>query len=278
MTGMFEAAWRAAYLDQLLGLITGSRDETAILSLEAVVAALGRQGETVMGRSNVPVSSIVGTVSRVGDFDRHFRPLNRCLRDRWEGLARVEGDLPPVELIRLGDLYFVEDGHHRVSIARARRAHTIRAHVRRIDTIACAHNCLTVADLPAKTMERMFLERIPLPVDARLGLQLDDPAEWVRLADAAEAWGFRQTIDGKTIADRCQLAKAWWLEEVVPVVEQLRARGICTSRADIETYLHQLQGCHHATLPEGSELCLDHSASGASSRSTQRSSPRLRRL
>lgn len=251
MTGMFDAARRAAHLDHLRGLITGKRDETAILSFHEVVSAVGHRGERVIGLREVPVSSIVGTVARVGDFDRHFRPLNRCLRDRWERLARIGGDLPPVRLVRLDDMYFVEDGHHRVSVARARGAQTIWAHVRRIGTVACAHNRLTVADLPAKAMERMFLERIPLPEDARLGLHLDDPTQWARLADAAEAWGFRQTIDGKPIADRCLLAETWWREEVVPVVERLRARGIRTSSADIEVYLDGLEACHRARNPAG---------------------------
>jgi hypothetical protein len=83
----------------------------------------------------VPVRDIVGTVARAGDFDRELRPRNRSLRERWESLARLDGDFPPVELIRLNDLYFVQDGHHRVSVARARGRDTVSAHVRRIMTV-----------------------------------------------------------------------------------------------------------------------------------------------
>jgi hypothetical protein len=83
----------------------------------------------------------------------------------------------------------------------------------------------------------MFLERVPLPDDVRLGLWLDDPADWFRLADSAEAWGFRRMLAGRPVSSRDELAEAWWHEEVRPVLEQVRRRGLCPPPRDIETYL-----------------------------------------
>ncbi|HVV09082.1 hypothetical protein [Amycolatopsis sp.] len=231
----FGTLWRRAYLDQLRSMLTGRSGELEILPLELAVAALGRQSESHEGRRDVPVRAIVGTVARVGDFDRDFRPRNPALRERWETLAASHAELPPVSLVRLGELYFVEDGHHRVSIARARGQETISARVHRICTIACASHCLTLADLPVKTAERMFLERVPLPDDVRVGLWLDEPAHWARLADAAEAWGFRNGL-----ADRCTLAETWWEQEVLPVVVRLRERGICLPPRDVQAYFQAL--------------------------------------
>ena len=72
-----------------------------------------------MGTEDIPVEQIVGTISRQGDFDHKFRPLNKHLRDRWvNAYLAVERDgWTPILVHKVGDRYYVEDGHHRVSIA-----------------------------------------------------------------------------------------------------------------------------------------------------------------
>ena len=74
------------------------------------------------GVRSVPLSRIVGSEGRTRDFDRRFLPLNPANRLRWIGLAEawLRGvSLPPVDLIQVGDVYFVRDGHHRISVAYA---------------------------------------------------------------------------------------------------------------------------------------------------------------
>jgi hypothetical protein len=69
----------------------------------------------------VAINQIVGSEGRVNDFDKNFRPLVSHTRDRWVGIAiaqRRDIPLPPVELIQVGDEYYVRDGHHRISVAR----------------------------------------------------------------------------------------------------------------------------------------------------------------
>ena len=83
------------------------------------------------GIREVPIDAIAGTLepSRAAMFDRAFRPA-AAARDRWQRvwLAERRGAvLPPVSLVRVGDRYVVRDGHHRVSVARARGALTIDA-------------------------------------------------------------------------------------------------------------------------------------------------------
>jgi hypothetical protein len=144
----FGSAWWRGYAAQLKVVADARRpDALAIMSLSETLTALGRQSESDEGVCDAPLEGVVGTVARGGDFDRQFRPRNRALRERWEALARTSADLPPVRLVRLGDMYFVEDGHHRVALARARGSTTVRARVRRICTVAWALRCLTVADV-----------------------------------------------------------------------------------------------------------------------------------
>lgn len=215
------------------------RTQYGLMCLDDTLEALGRDGVQGREAAEVPVHRIVGTASRSSDFDGEFRLLNECLAGRWQQLAdaTVSGaEPPPVELVRLGDLYFVQDGHHRVSVARSLGRDEINARVLVMCSTAYALCCLRMAHLPSKAAERRFLERVPLPRDVRSRLWLDDPAEWTRLADAAEAWALRQALSGKWVADRGELALRWWNEEVVPVLEWLRAAGAGLDLRDVRLY------------------------------------------
>ena len=74
-----------------------------------------------LGVVEIPVEKILGTISRTSDFDKKFRPLKNHLRDRWTyvytNLDSV--DMPPIRVHKIGDIYYVEDGHHRTSVARS---------------------------------------------------------------------------------------------------------------------------------------------------------------
>ncbi len=218
-------------------------DPMRIMTLSDALTALGEGAVQDLGQREVPLDGIVGTVGRVGDFDRQFRPLQVQSRDRWRRVATavVTGvELPPVDLIQLGDMYFVRDGHHRVSVARALERITITARVQRICTIAYAMCCLTAQHLPSKAAERLFLERVPLPDDVRTDLWLDDPTEWLRLADAAEAWAYRKMLAGRELRDRGEFAHAWWTEEVEPVITRLRDEGEALELRDVQAYVMAL--------------------------------------
>jgi hypothetical protein len=74
-----------------------------------------------IGVTDIPVEEIIGTLGRHSDFDHEFRPLKKNLRDRWVNVYLIhEGDgWPPILVHKLEEDYYVEDGHHRVSVARA---------------------------------------------------------------------------------------------------------------------------------------------------------------
>lgn len=218
---------------------TGSSDVDTLVPYEDAVTALGRDGDMIEYPDDVPVAHIVGTVGRAGDFDGSFRLRNRDLQERWDAVAAAmarPGGVPRVELMRLGEMYFVVDGHHRVSVARTRGHLVVPSRVRRICTIAYAMACLRAAHLPSKAAEREFLLRIPLPDEVRTRLWLDRSSDWMRLADAAEAWGYRESLRGDPVTDRRDLAARWWTREVGPLVEHLRRAGIGVGLRDVQLY------------------------------------------
>lgn len=209
------------------------------MPLDAALEALGDGGSMGRRTATVPLDQVVGSAGRPDDFDADFRPTSRHLRERLQRiqLARQAGHhLPPVDLIQLGELYFVVDGHHRIAAARTAGQLLIDAHVVHICTIAYGMACLRLADLGSKSAERSFLERIPLPDDLRRDLWLDRPVDWMRLATAAESWGYRRLLEVGRPMDRSELAEDWWRHEVVPVLDRLRTCGVGLDLRDVELY------------------------------------------
>jgi hypothetical protein len=134
----FNRARRRQVLARLAGWLRGQpRDVGRILLLDEVVAAQGRRGERYLGLQTIPLDTVAGTVDSRRDFDRKFRPTSNRVRQRWErlDLAQRRGVfLPPIDVYRVGDLHFVMDGHHRVSVAVATGQKTIEAHVTEVLT------------------------------------------------------------------------------------------------------------------------------------------------
>jgi hypothetical protein len=219
--------------------ILGRRHRPGLMRLDDALLALGPDGSMGHRTADVPVAQVVGTVSRPYDFDQEFRLVNAELRERWQGLATAMSsgvEPPPVELVQLGGLYFVADGHHRVSVARELGRQVLTARVHQICTVAYGMACLRAVHLPCKQAEREFLRRIPLPAQVREDLWLDTPAEWMRLADAAQSWALDRTLAGRAPGDRHELAATWWAEEVAPALDRLRAAGHGLDLRDVQAY------------------------------------------
>ncbi len=130
--------------------------------------------------------------------------------------------MPPIDVYRIGDLHFVKDGHHRVSVARALGYKDINAYVTEVVTEVGADRAITLRDLPLKSHQRLFHERVPLPEEARGRIQLSDEWRYAALAEAVEAWGFRAIQDRGEPMSRAEVAEAWFRDEYEPVVEMLR--------------------------------------------------------
>jgi ParB-like nuclease domain len=237
----FQRARRRQTLARLAQwLRRGPDDVNVILPFDEVVAALGRRGERYLGLQTIPLRNIVGTVDSTRDFDRRFRPTNGRVRERWERLALAQrrGEpIPPIDVYRVGDLYFVVDGHHRVSIALATGAKTIEANVTEVLTQLPPTGIRGRRDLLVKSYERIFRARVPLPPADLAKITVTDPWSYAELGEAVEAWGFRYMQDKGRFLDRAEIARHWYEEEYVPVVRMMRAADLIGSRTEAEAYM-----------------------------------------
>jgi hypothetical protein len=239
--GDFSRARRQRALARLSARLRRADDVNHILPFEEVVRALGRTGEKRLGQQLISLDSIVGTVDRSREFDRSFRPTSPRVRERWQriNLAQRKGEaLPPIDVYRIGDMHFVKDGHHRVSVARALGHRDIDAYVTEVLTEIGADRKIRLRDLPLKSHQRLFYERVPLPVEQREQIHLSDEWRYAALAEAVEAWGFRVSQARREWLSRLEVAEAWFRDEYRPVVEMLReARLIPKGVTDTEAYM-----------------------------------------
>ena len=114
----FYALQAPARRASLWARFTGQNTSLAIFPEQAPQKSPNRK---LVGIQDIPVERIVGTLNRQSDFDRKFRPLKSYLRDRWINvyLSMQNGGWQPIVVHKVGDQYYVEDGHHRISVARS---------------------------------------------------------------------------------------------------------------------------------------------------------------
>jgi hypothetical protein len=237
----FMRARRQQVLSRLASrLRRGPDDVSLILPYSEVIAAVGFRGERQLGLRTIRLESIVGSAESRRDFDRRFRPTSGRVRERWERLALAQRrgeSIPPIEVYQVGDMYFVKDGHHRVSIAIATGQRTIDAYVTEVETEVPVQDIRGRRDLVMKSYQRIFRSRVPLPELAYAKLTCIDPWSYAELGENVEAWGFRYMQAERRYLTREQIARRWFAEEFTPVVRMLHAADLVGSGTDAEAYM-----------------------------------------
>jgi hypothetical protein len=237
----FQRVRRRQVLSRLAGRLSrGPDDINVILPYDEVIRALGFRGEQFLGLRTIRLEAVVGTVDSRRDFDRRFRPTTGRVRERWERLALAQRrgeSIPPIDVFQVGDLYYVKDGHHRVSIAMATRQRTIDAYVTRVLTEIPAKGIRGRSDLVMKSYQRIFQARVPLPAAAYAKLTCIDPWSYAELGENVEAWGYRYMQAEREYFTREQIARRWFSDEFVPVVRMLHAADLIGAGTDAEAYM-----------------------------------------
>ncbi|MCL4297444.1 MAG: hypothetical protein KJ077_17025 [Anaerolineae bacterium] len=126
----FSRARQRAFVEEWLNFFRGRSNN--LLPFEEIKQSLQLQDAAYKGLQEIELDKIVGSTGRYRDFTRTFLPKNSTTEDRWrrvDAVAHSGEGFPPIEVYQVGDVYFVRDGNHRVSVARAHGAKTIEAYV-----------------------------------------------------------------------------------------------------------------------------------------------------
>ena len=214
-----------------------------LLELDEATERLRPVSSRYVGVRPVELRQIVGTDSRGRDFDRAFNPRRADVRRRRDEVERAfpDGAYPPIVVSRLGDAYFVVDGHHRVAAARRRGAETIDAEVTelgarwRLDADADAH-LLVHAEQERLFMAESGLARA-LP-DVRL--RFSRPVGYRQLLESVEVHGYRLMLEEGRALGRDEVARDWFARIYAPTVEEIRAERldeVCPEVTDADRFL-----------------------------------------
>jgi hypothetical protein len=128
----FTVARRRARLSRLKELLLRRGTRSTLLSPEELRRSVPASGAMYRGRRTLEVSRIVGSVGKHEHFDPNFMPLSNASLEKWKRIDRafrLGVELPPVSLLELDGDYFVNDGNHRVSVARFHGVEWIDAEV-----------------------------------------------------------------------------------------------------------------------------------------------------
>ncbi len=180
----FQSVRTRAFWQEILGLITRQHNE--LMNFDEVRARFNLHEEHYKGIHEVPLEKIVGSVGRYKDFTATFLPKSNNMRDRWSRVYAVANSLqgpPPIELYKVGDVYFVRDGNHRVSVARQLGAGTIESHVTELPTTVPLRPGMTNQQMQSAEAYANFLEETGLgrAVPDHESIELTIPARYHEL-------------------------------------------------------------------------------------------------
>lgn len=249
----FRRARSQADLKELISRFTG--EQTQLLSFDEVKQKLRLQSSADIGLRDIPLDSIVGSVGRYTDFTRDFLPRREIRPERW---ARVKiaasglVGLPPIEVYKIGEIYFVKDGNHRVSVARQLGAKFIQAYVTEVQTSIPLTPDTRPDDLILKAEYAMFLEKTMLnQLSPSPDLSTTIPGQYQILLEHIDVHRYYMGLEFKREVPYTEAAKHWYEAVYLPVVETIRNQGILRQfphRTQTDLYLWIAN--HRAELEE----------------------------
>jgi nucleotide-binding universal stress UspA family protein len=247
----FKRARRRADLQEILARLGGGR-RNQLLSFEKVRRSLGEESLLPRTLRNIPMNAIVGSVGRYEDFNRQFLPRQEAQLGRW---ARVRmgfeySGLPPIEVYQIGDVYFVLDGHHRVSVAQQLGAKEIEAYVTEIPSKVPLSPEDDADDLIIKTEQARFLEDTHLDeLHPEIDLSVTAPGRYAQLREHIAAHRYFMGLDQKREVSYEEAVHHWLNEVYLPAVAIIRRLDMLRDfpdRTETDIYLWLMK--HRAEL------------------------------
>jgi uncharacterized ParB-like nuclease family protein len=238
----FNAARRRAFIQDILAELSGRPDK--LLSFDQVHQQLhlSEPGPDVIVQE-IPLHKIVGSVGRYRDFNRAFLPRAPIDPQRWIRIERLRHrlDLPPIDVFQVGDVYFVRDGNHRVSVARAHGQETIRARVVQIPTRVPLGPHASPDDLILKSGYCEFLEKTSLDrICAQQHIELTRPGGYRDLLEHIQVHQFYTALRSRQYPTLIEAAENWYHSVYLPVIEEIRESAIVRhfpGRTEADLYL-----------------------------------------
>jgi nucleotide-binding universal stress UspA family protein len=249
----FRRARRRAAQEQLLARLHGKSAE--LLPYEQVRHMLKGKIGHQLGLREIPLDAIVGSLGRYSDFTRSFLPLQDEDQERWAMIQAKASDLdglPPIEVYQIGEVYFVRDGNHRVSVARQLGATHIEAYVTEVQTRVSLSPEVQPDDLIVKSEASEFLELTDLDL-IRPGANLDVtiPGQYPKLLEQIDVHRYYMGLEQRREIPYQEAAGDWYDRVYLPTAQVIREQNLLDGLPNrTETDLYVWLSEHRAALEE----------------------------
>jgi hypothetical protein len=247
----FRRARIRAWLERLLARLTGRPAE--LLCYDDVRQIVKIEDTRSSGLQDIPLDAIVGSTGRCKDFTRSFLPLVDEVEQRWVDVVLATTDLvglPPIDAYKVGDVYFVEDGNHRVSVARQLGATHIQGHVTELQTREPISSDTRTDDLIVKIEYAQFLERTHLDeLRPDADLRVSVPGQYRKLKEHISVHRYFMGIERGGPIPYEEAVTHWYDAVYLPVVRIIREQDLLhdfPDRTEADLYLWILE--HRAEL------------------------------
>lgn len=237
-----EALSRRVLIHDILRRLRG--EDNDLLPYSAVLE-LRPKGESYKGLQTIEVDKIIGTVDRYGDFDAEFMPKEPFTLDRWTKLrhAQLKGtEFPPIDVYKVGEIYFVKDGNHRTALAKAQGQHYIDAYVIELDVPVDLNPDDTLKDLILKGEYAQFLEQTKLPElrPEHEPILFSKAGRYDVLLDHIRTHQYFMGLNQKRSIGWQEAVTDWYDNLYLPTVLEIRENGVMKSfpgRTEADLYL-----------------------------------------
>jgi hypothetical protein len=231
------------------------RRSDRLLELDEVERRLKPFGRRYLGVREIPLDALVGTDSRASSFTRDFRPLHAFSRERMRSLeaAFADGAFPPIVTVKLGEAYFVIDGHHRAALARRSGAEMIDADVTELIARVPLPAGADMLEVVLRELERIFLEDSGL-TEARPGARVavSRPAHYLELLENVQVHGYHMMRGRGHVLENAEIAADWWDSIYTPTLAAIERLSLARLYRDLFLVLHRHRrdafpstGCPH---------------------------------
>lgn len=259
VTADFDRARNKAFINDIVAAV--SRRENRLMPFHELRSRLSPEGESYRGLQTVPISQIVGSMDRYSDFDRAFLPRGKFTKSRWTNIDRAyyqDVHLPPIQLYKVGDIYFVKDGNHRVSVARERGGEFIDAEVIEGHVRVPLSPQMSTTELLLQAEYAEFLRRTDLD-----RLQPEHDIRPTQLGRYDEIWHHielhRQWLSAIWHRDATvhEAVNDWYTYIYLPIVQVVRDRGVLQefpSLTEADIYLWVMKHRHELEEERGQDV------------------------
>ncbi len=255
----FSRARFKAFLNGVWAAISGQPNR--LLSYDEIKEKLHIGGPIYRGVQTVRVDQIAGSLNRYHQFDRAFLPTQDDTSSRWISVNRAfyqDVSLPPVVLYKVGQVYFVVDGHHRVSVAREQNQEFIDAEVRECATRVNITPNIKPEDLEILEDKVHFLERTALDyLRPGANIKLTVPDGFDRILEHIAVHRYFMGLDLKRDITEQEAVTHWYDTVYLPIVQVIRESGVLEDfpgKTEGDLYLWVLDHQHYLAQTEGQPL------------------------